>query len=572
MTRPSFLIGLVGAMCATGVAQAQQSRTAGYHNSTRLNAGFDSIARAKPALVNVTLLATSPGNRSVQLVRLGAGANVDDRPALLIVANAAGPHVVGSEIALRAVRSLAARYGSDTAVTRLLDRTTIYVVPRANPDAAEAFFGAVKYERLGNDARDDDDRDAAVDEDPPNDLNGDGLITMMRVTDPNGPWMTDPTNPQLMRRADAAKGEVGRFRLLTEGIDDDRDEEFNEDGPGGTDVSRNFPHEYEWFKPGSGMGPVSSPESRALAQLFTDRPNIAAVYVFGMHDNVVKPWEGRTVPGIGGSRQGTSAGGPYTSSLPADNAWFAEVSRRFKETSGLDNAPSADAKGDLVSFAYYGMGRLAFGSRGWWAPRMAADTAGGARRPAAGAAGAADPLSDERHALRWALANNAFVPWTEVRTDAFGGKKVEIGGFAPFALLNPPASELDSAAAKQTLFVQQLAGMLPSISLREVRVEAVGARVFRITAQVANDGYFPTQSAIGTRVRWPRRVRVDLELRSGQQIVSGRPVVLLDAIRGSGNADEVSWTIVADPGSTVTLRAHSPVAGSASQTITLRAR
>jgi hypothetical protein len=34
----------------------------------------------------------------------------------------------------------------------------------------------------------------------------------------------------------------------------------------------------------------------------------------------------------------------------------------------------------------------------------------------------------------------------------------------------------------------------------------------------------------------------------------------------------LTWTVVADPGSTVTLRAASPVAGAASQTITLRAR
>ena len=563
----SLLLVLAGA-CLAVPAGAQQSRAAGYHTTARLNAAFDSIARAKPALVRVSVLATSPGNRAVQLVRVGAGANVDDRPALLMVANAAGAHVVGSEIALRAVRSLASRYGSDTAVTRLLDRATIYVVPRANPDAAEAFFGAMMYERAGNGSSHDDDRDATADEDGPNDLNGDGLITMMRVTDPAGAWIADPVNPQLMRRADATRGEVGQFRLFTEGTDDDGDGEFNEDGPGGTDVGRNFPHEYEWFAPGSGIGPVSSPESRALAQLFADRQNIAAVYVIGMHDNVVKPWEGRTVPGIGGSRQGTSAGGPYTSSLPADNPWFAEVSRRFKATTGLDNAPSADADGSLLAFSYYGMGRLAFGSRGWWIPKMPADTTAGRRAPGAGA----DPLADERNAFRWASGNAAFVPWTEVRSDGFDGKKVEVGGFAPFAMLNPPAAELDSAASKQTRFVQQLAGMLPSISVREVKVESLGNRVFRVTAQVANEGYLPTISAIGERVRWPRRIRVDLETRSGQQIVSGRPVVLLGAIRGSGNSEDVSWTLIAEPGSTVTLKAHSPVAGSASQTITLRAR
>jgi hypothetical protein len=114
--------------------------------------------------------------------------------------------------------------------------------------------------------------------------------------------------------------------------------------------------------------------------------------------------------------------------------------------------------------------------------------------------------------------------------------------------------------------------MLPSVSLREITVEAVGQRVFRVSAQVANDGYLPTLSAIGVRARWPRRIRVDLETGQGQRVLSGRAVQLLDAIRGSGNSMTLTWTVVADPGSTVTLRAASPVAGAASQTITLRAR
>jgi hypothetical protein len=547
-------------------AQAPPARTAGYHTAAQLAASFDSIARARPNVVSVSELARSPGNRAVQLVRVGAGANVDDRPALLVVANASGPHLVGSEIALRTVRSLATAYGTNTATTALLDRVTLYFVPRANPDAAEAFFGRVRHERLGNDLSEDDDRDSTNDEDGPDDLNGDGLITMMRITDPAGEWMSDSLNPQLMRRADATRGEVGRFRLMVEGLDQDGDDAFNEDGPGGVDVGRNFPYEYDWFRPGAGVGPLETPEARALAQLFADRQNIAAVYVLGMHDNLIRPWEGRTVPGIAGNAQGTSAGGPLTSNLPADNPWFAEVSRRFRATTGFsDNVPTSDSRGDVLAFSYYGMGRLAFGSRGWWVPPMPADS--GAGRPPT-----PDPLAEDRNALRWARANGAFVDWTEVSVDAFNGKRVEVGGFAPFARLNPPGSELDSVSAKHGRFVEQLAGMLPSVSLREITVEAVGQRVFRVSAQVANDGYLPTLSAIGVRARWPRRIRVDLETGQGQRVLSGRAVQLLDAIRGSGNSMTLTWTVVADPGSTVTLRAASPVAGAASQTITLRAR
>ena len=103
MTR-LFVVAGTALLCIAGAAQGQQSRTAGYHNAARLAGAFDSLARARPQLVAVSVLATSPGNRPVQLVRLGAGANVAERPALLIVANAAGAHVAGSEIALRAAR------------------------------------------------------------------------------------------------------------------------------------------------------------------------------------------------------------------------------------------------------------------------------------------------------------------------------------------------------------------------------------------------------------------------------------------------------------------------------------
>ena len=109
------------------------------------------------------MLATSPGGRAVQALRIGAGADVATRPALLVVANAAGSHLVGSEIAVATAERLLAAYGRDAAVTALLDRTTIWFVPRLNPDAAEASFARPLTERVGNGLAYDDDRDQRID-------------------------------------------------------------------------------------------------------------------------------------------------------------------------------------------------------------------------------------------------------------------------------------------------------------------------------------------------------------------------------------------------------------------------
>ena len=546
------------------------SPAAGYHDHAALGRALDSLQRAHPRLVQVTTIARSPGGRAVHAVRLGAGEDVDARPALLVVANAYGPHVVGSEIALGAVGRLAARYGRDSAATRLLDRTTVYVVPRANPDAAEALFQSPLAERAANGGKEDDDRDGATDEDGPEDLNGDGLITMMRVRDPAGEWMADAVDPFLMRRATAAKGERGGWSVHVEGVDDDRDERWNEDGPGGTDVNKNYSYEYPWFAEGAGIHQLSSDEARAITDFVVAHPNVAAAYVLGPQDNLIKAWEFRRTTGIGGNPTGTSAGGPLQSILQPDEAWMSEVARRYRTATGQSKGPaSAPTGGDLLSHLYYDMGRFAFGSYGWVMPELPADTTKGAPRPET-----PDPAADERAALRWLRANvpGAIVEWRAVQHRDFPGRTVEVGGFRPYARLNPPAALLDSVVAKQAAFVEELAGMLPSVALREVRVEPVGDRVFRVTAQVANDGFLPTQSAIGARVRWQRPVRVELKTGGDQQIAGGRAVQLLSPVAGSGRSTELSWLVVGAPGSAVTLEAASPSAGRASQRIILQAR
>ena len=538
---------------------AQGRPTDGYHTNARLTAVLDSIARSKPALVNVSVLATSPGRRPVHVVRLGA----DDKPAVLILAGAYGPQASSSEVALRIVRDIA----RDPAASQLLAQRTVYVVPRLNPDAAEGFFGALRWERKGNDAKFDDDRDMADDEDGPDDLNGDGIITMMRVKATDGAWIADATDPALMRRADATKGERGMYRLYVEGRDNDNDGEYNEDAVGGTDISKNFAHNYRFFSENAGLHPFSSEEARGVAEFVSSHDNIAAVYVLGMQDNLIKAWEGRTVPGIGGNPQGTSAGGPYTASLPADNAWFNAVSADFKRITRWNEGPASAAdQGDPLSWAYFHMGRFAFGSRVWWPGRAAADSTRRAPTP--------DPIAAERNDYRWLKANNpaGFVEWQAVQGFTIDGQPVEVGGFAPGATLNPLGSALDSLATRHGNFVRKLVESLPSVVVKDISVTEVGPRVYRIRATVVNDGFLPSNSALGVRSRLPQRVRVEMRLSRDQQLSGGRRMQYINALRGSGGNDSFEWVVVGAPNSTVTLNVGSPHAGLSTQTITLRAR
>ncbi len=543
-----------------GAQAGAQARTAGYHDAARLRASLDSLARANGAMVTVSTLATSPGNRPVSLVRLG---DSDEKPALLIIAGAHGPQLASSEVALRVTRLL-------TADRALFANNTVYVIPRLAVDASETFFAPLRWERKGNDERSDDDRDGTVNEDGPDDLNGDGMITMMRVRVPaGGEWMPDPVDPALMRRADALKGERGEYKVYVEGRDDDGDGEYNEDVAGGTDLSLNFAHNYQFFAQGSGLHPFAAAETRAVAEFVATRANIAAVYVLGMQDNLVRPWEGRRVPGIGGNPQGTSAGGPLTAILPEDGPWYTEVGRKAPRPVTGQDPVSAAENGDPLSWAYYHMGRFAFGSRVWWPGRAPADSGAGRRAPTP------DPIANERNDYRWLRANDpsGLVEWRTVSGFTIDGQPVEVGGIAPGAKLNPPAPTLDSLARQQSEWVRQLVGLLPRTTLAgPARVESVGPRVWRITATVQNTGFLPTNSALGVRSRLPMRVKVELGLSGTQQLSSGRRLSYINALRGSGGSETFEWIVVGDAGSTVRLDVGAPNAGMASETITLRAR
>ena len=574
-------------------APAQATRTDGYHDHTSLTREFGRIAAAAGKLASLEEIARSPGGRTVQALILSTAADGGERPALLVVGNAYGPHVLGSEIALAFARRLAEGYGADSAISDLLDRVTVYIIPRANPDAAEAFFESPLRATPFNAVPFDDDRDGTADEDGPEDLNGDGFITMMRVADPAGEWVSDSADSRLMRKARATEGERGEYRLLVEGIDNDHDERWNEDGPGGVDVNMNFPYGHAYHAVGAGLYPMAASEARAVGEFFVAHPNIAAVYVPGPQDNVREHWKYRKPP-KGEPRPGTSQGGPLEGVTKDDAEWFEALADGYRGSENRENVPeSAPLRGDVLSFSYFDMGRWAVGTRAWWVPVEAADSAG----PEADGAGRGDSVAvasdtgsrgkgkgkgkgtkrekdrfeSERRAVRWIDRSvpGGFVPWTEVDHPDFPGRTVEVGGFRPFVRIDPPAADLDSVAGQQVALLLKLAGSLPRLALREVRAERVDDGVYRVTAQVVNEGFLPTSTGLALRLGRPRRVRVDLEV-SGQRITAGRAVRLLDPLGGSGGHRKLTWLLVGKAGSRVVLRAGSPTAGTVSQTITLR--
>ena len=277
---------ITGLLAVVPVQGADYTR---YHTYEQLTSALRDLAKAHPQRAKLVEVAKSREGRSVWAIEIAnpGGTPVAERPALLIAANLEGDQLIGSALALYVAEQLLTGYAANPTIKQRLDEHVFYVVPRVNPDGAEAMFGAVKAARKTNSTPFDNDNDGRLDEDSPEDLNKDGFISVMRVKDPNGPYMIHPDDPRLMRRADAAKGEAGGYAIYWEGLDNDGDGFFNEDPAGGVDLNRNFQHQYPYYTADAGPHMASEPEVRGLLDYVLARRNIAAVLTFGESDNLV---------------------------------------------------------------------------------------------------------------------------------------------------------------------------------------------------------------------------------------------------------------------------------------------
>ncbi len=304
MKRRILFVSFVTLALAAGSAAQKEAPPAGfpYHSPAAVAASLKDLAGTYPQLVKVMSLGRSAAGTDIPIVQIaasGAGkADPSRRSAILISANLEGLHLIGTEAALTLAGKLLSGYGKDKAVTALLDTRTVYVAPLLNPDGAQVYFAPVKLERSTNGRAVDDDADGALDEDGFDDLNHDGLITQMRVKDPEGTWIVDPKDPRLMRQADPLKGEKGVYALYTEGLDNDGDGKINEDPAGGVEPNRNFAHDFEYNIKAAGLWPVSEPETRGLAEFLFGQANIGLILNFSTENTFLNMQQtGQAKPG-----------------------------------------------------------------------------------------------------------------------------------------------------------------------------------------------------------------------------------------------------------------------------------
>jgi len=251
-----------------------------YHTNSEVQQILKKLQQSSPAQTQLHTLATSPGGEPVTVLEIGK--NLGDGPAIFVGANFEGNVPLATEGALRLAKMLldSAHYTA---------KQKWYILPLPNSDAAKGYFSGAKYERSVNDFALNNDMDEATNEDGFEDLNGDGLITQMRVKDLTGSYLVSKNDLRIMVRADAKKNERGEYKIYTEGNDNDVDGEYNEDGEGGINIGISFPHLFPKSKNEAGLWPGQSPETYAIMKFIYDRPNIAMIHTLGSSNFCLYP-------------------------------------------------------------------------------------------------------------------------------------------------------------------------------------------------------------------------------------------------------------------------------------------
>mgnify|MGYP005839970389 CR=1 FL=1 len=271
----------------TGISALSAQDGGKYMSPAEINSRIKSIVQGHSSDARIHNLATTPGGKELLMVEIGKEVSSQEktRPAIFVVGNMDGTRALSSSACVFLANELLKN-------SELYADRTWYILPVGNPDAYNNYFSEVLFVDSRNDLPFNDDMDDRVDEDGLNDLDGNGLITKMRVKAPDGEWIPVAGDSKLMRKAEYKEGEKGIYKLYSEGTDDDADGKYNEDGKGGVNVNANFPHLFEFFKPTSGLYAGSTPEAYSIMEFAYKHPEIAMTFSFGSSNFLLTPPKG----------------------------------------------------------------------------------------------------------------------------------------------------------------------------------------------------------------------------------------------------------------------------------------
>jgi hypothetical protein len=208
---------------------------------------------------------------------------------------------------------------------------------------------------------------------------------------------------------------------------------------------------------------------------------------------------------------------------------------------------------------------------------MAQRGAGGGQRgggitgaSAAAGTGGEQAQSYDRQILQWMDKEkiDGFVAWTKVKHPDLG--EVEVGGFKPYAAINPPAARIAELGKPQAEFALYLTSIFPKVGIAKFEAVNQGGGLFRVKAEVENSGFLPTALGQAVTARAVKATKVQLQV-APESIISGSSKTnSVQSLAGSGDRVKFDWLIRAKAGDTIELLVVSQKAGSDKRSVVLK--
>lgn len=551
-----------------------------YYKYDELEKNLKYFSDKYPELCDLESICVTEENRNVYAMTITnkkTGAALD-KPAFHIDGNTHAGEVTGSMAAMHAIDVLLTGYGEDKVITKILDRMTIYVVPRISPDGAETYLTTPYSIRSVNRVHNPENGGIRSE-----DLDGDGVIRMMRIPTPYGAWKKDKDDSSIMAKRDPGDADGDFYDIYVEGNFEafDGDENLKEKKEDWSlDFNRNYP--YGWFpenrQVGAGKYPLSNPETKAMADWIIEHPNIGGVST------------NHTSGGIILYPPGTR---PSTAVSEKDINQFIEIANMGKEELGYEPLNIYDSfiadpanydSGAFDDWCYQSQGIVAYTVELWdLAKRVGVPLVWNARNKES----AQDELKRFVACMKWVKENapEYYEDWKPFHHETFGD--VEIGGFNfKFSQQNPPESFLNGVLEQMTRFMIRFAQSMPRLTIDTLTSEKVSDDIYKVTAIVGNLGYLPTNLTDEAKnLNISKEVEVTI---SGGKVISGLEKTKIGNLEGYGSTStgtnfygnistdynakarkKLTWVVQAKSGTEITVSCAQEKSGKASKTITL---
>jgi hypothetical protein len=478
-----------------------------FYDHAELTRALKDLERAYPRLMKLVSIGKSYQGRDIWAVIINNPATgpAERKPGFYIDGNIHGNEIQGAEVALYTIYYLLKNAGKLEYVDRLLRDRAFYIVPTMNPDSRDYFLHqpADSNSPRSGLAPYDDDRDGLLDEDGPDDLDGDGSITYMRKRVPDGNYKTSPDNPLVM--IPCKPGEKGEFIFLgEEGIDNDGDGLINEDGPGGYDMNRNFGYNWQpnYVQRGAGPYPFCWPETKAVRDFIMSHPNIMGAQSFHNYGGMILRGPGAKNLGevLPADRQVYDFIGKYGEKILPGYRYITIYKDMYT------------VYGGSIDFFYNTLGIFTFSNE------LDFDQYAGTQPRRSGSAEEEDPrasmfgpgASEEEilyHQL--VLMGEQLVEWKPYKHPLYGD--IEIGGVKKFGRRVPALFRLAETCHRNTAFVLYHADQLPRLSFEEVKVQKLENGLFQVDVRVVNKQVTPSISAQAVQKKLHRADQLSLK-------------------------------------------------------------